>query len=115
MFRSRNSSLKNRRRWKRQRNFTRRSKRDFPLEETANFMKMAFKIFALIGLLAAAFSASGQTDPKSKKPLPTLFIIGDSTVNNSSEGFQGWGNVVGDLFDKTKINVENRARGGRSS
>ena len=46
---------------------------------------------------------------------PTLYLVGDSTVNNSGEGFQGWGNVVGDLFDQTKINVVNRARGGRSS
>ncbi|HTK38594.1 MAG TPA: rhamnogalacturonan acetylesterase [Pyrinomonadaceae bacterium] len=60
----------------------------------------------------------GQNRPKtgsSKAQLPTLFIIGDSTVNNSGEGFQGWGNVIGELFDKAKINIENRARGGRSS
>jgi lysophospholipase L1-like esterase len=77
------------------------------------------KFFAFMLLGCLALTASGQTtkvsDSKSKKPLPTLFIIGDSTVNNSGEGFQGWGNVVGDLFDKTKINIENRARGGRSS
>ncbi len=76
---------------------------------------LVIKIFSFILLGVLAFAASGQTDSKSKKNLPTLFIIGDSTVNNSGEGFQGWGNVIGDLFDKTKINVENRARGGRSS
>ncbi len=75
--------------------------------------RLYIKIFAF--LLLAAFSAAGQTDSKKAKPLPTLYIIGDSTVNNSGEGFQGWGNVVGDLFDRTKINIENRARGGRSS
>src|SRR5262245_47329962 len=47
--------------------------------------------------------------------LPTLFIIGDSTVSNSDSGAQGWGNVIGEYFDKAKINVQNRARGGRSS
>jgi lysophospholipase L1-like esterase len=80
---------------------------------------LVIKIFAFILLGFSAFSASGQTtkvnDSKSKKPLPTLFIIGDSTVNNSGEGMVGWGNVIGELFDKTKINIENRARGGRSS
>jgi lysophospholipase L1-like esterase len=77
------------------------------------------KIFAVILLSFAAFSVSGQSkkvnDKQNKKGLPTLFIIGDSTVNNSGEGMQGWGNVIGDLFDKTKIRIENRARGGRSS
>jgi sialate O-acetylesterase len=47
--------------------------------------------------------------------LPTLFLIGDSTVNNSGFGQQGWGTPIAGLFDKTKINVVNRARGGRSS
>lgn len=80
-------------------------------------MKLVIKYSAFILIVLAAFAVSGQKpdDAKSKKPLPTVFIIGDSTVNNSGEGFQGWGNVVGDLFDKTKITIENRARGGRSS
>ena len=46
---------------------------------------------------------------------PTLFIIGDSTVHNTSNGLQGWGDVIGSKFDETKIRVVNRARGGRSS
>lgn len=63
-----------------------------------------------------SFLAIAQSKPAgSSAPVPTLFIIGDSTVNNSSEGFQGWGNVIGEMFDTSKINVVNRARGGRSS
>lgn len=46
---------------------------------------------------------------------PTLYIIGDSTVNNSSKGLLGWGDPIARFFDQTKIRVENRARGGRSS
>lgn len=46
---------------------------------------------------------------------PTLFIIGDSTVKTPTEGQQGWGDPIADLFDQKKIKVENRARGGRSS
>ena len=76
-----------------------------------------FFAFVLLGgtALVGSLQAQKKTGSKSEKPLPSLFIIGDSTVNNSGEGFQGWGNVIGDLFDKTKINIVNRARGGRSS
>jgi len=47
--------------------------------------------------------------------LPKLFLVGDSTVNNSSGNFRGWGNVLAEYFDPTKIEVVNKARGGRSS
>lgn len=46
---------------------------------------------------------------------PTLFIIGDSTVRNSTEGQMGWGDPLGQHFDSSKIQVINRAIGGRSS
>jgi lysophospholipase L1-like esterase len=52
---------------------------------------------------------------QAKSRLPTLFIIGDSTVNNHTAGLMGWGDPIASLFDKTKITVDNRARGGRSS
>lgn len=63
----------------------------------------------VMGFLLASTSAAAQ------QRLPTLFIIGDSTVRNSSQGLQGWGDVIGETFDQTRIKVENRARGGRSS
>src|SRR5437899_4980413 len=51
--------------------------------------------------------------------LPTLFIIGDSTVRNGQgdgrNGQWGWGDIVGEYFDQAKINVVNWALGGRSS
>jgi lysophospholipase L1-like esterase len=51
--------------------------------------------------------------------LPTLFIVGDSTVRNGhgdgAHGQWGWGEPIADLFDTSKINVVNRAIGGRSS
>jgi lysophospholipase L1-like esterase len=50
-----------------------------------------------------------------QQQVPTLFIIGDSTVKNSTEGLQGWGDPIASLFDQSRIKVENRARGGRSS
>jgi len=49
------------------------------------------------------------------RPVPVLFLIGDSTVHNADEGLKGWGDVVGKFFDTNKIRIENHARGGRSS
>ena len=47
--------------------------------------------------------------------LPTLIIAGDSTANKGSDAWhRGWAAVLIDYFDTTKINVVNRARGGRS-
>lgn len=51
--------------------------------------------------------------------LPTLWIIGDSTVRNGQDtggnGQWGWGNPIRSYFDETKINIQNRAMGGTSS
>jgi len=51
--------------------------------------------------------------------LPTLFLIGDSTVRNGAgDGANkqwGWGEPIAAYFDPAKITVLNRARGGRSS
>lgn len=46
--------------------------------------------------------------------LPTLWIAGDSTVKCNSP-MRGWGQDLGGFFDPMKINVVNRAIGGRSS
>jgi len=45
--------------------------------------------------------------------LPTVFIAGDSTANNANH--RGWGDPIAKYFDLTRINVANRARGGRSA
>ncbi|MDX6712834.1 MAG: hypothetical protein QOH96_3850, partial [Blastocatellia bacterium] len=59
----------------------------------------------------APAAQSGTINPK----LPTLFVVGDSTANNNANGGRGWGDPFMAYFDPTKINVLNRARGGRSS
>jgi len=46
---------------------------------------------------------------------PTLWIIGDSTVRNQTAGQQGWGDPLVAEFDPARIEVVNRAIGGRSS
>jgi lysophospholipase L1-like esterase len=58
--------------------------------------------------------------PEPRDPaLPTLFLIGDSTVRNGrgdgSNGQWGWGEPLVDRFDTGKVNVVNRAVGGLSS
>lgn len=46
--------------------------------------------------------------------LPTLYIAGDSTARSNAP-LRGWGSEIGAFFDPAKINVVNRAIGGRSS
>ena len=73
-------------------------------------------LLTFVSLVAMAVSTAAAADqtPESA-PKPTLFLIGDSTVNNGTKGLQGWGKPIAALFDENKIKVENRARGGRSS
>ncbi len=52
---------------------------------------------------------------KKSDELPTLWIIGDSTVKVGTPGQRGWGEEISPYFDEAKINVVNRAIGGRSS
>ena len=46
--------------------------------------------------------------------LPTLYIAGDSTARSDTP-LRGWGSEIGAFFDSAKINVVNRAIGGRST
>ena len=47
--------------------------------------------------------------------LPTLIIAGDSTADKGPDAWhRGWAAPLVDYFDTSKINVVNRARGGRS-
>ncbi len=52
-----------------------------------------------------------------KKGCPVLFTIGDSTVRNEDkgDGMWGWGSVIAELMDTTRISVENHAMAGRSA
>lgn len=63
----------------------------------------------------ADLGLTGPADPN----LPSLILVGDSTVRNGhgkgSDGLWGWGAPIADLFDPAKINVVNRAIGGLSS
>ena len=94
-------------------------------------MRYPFLILSLFGFLAFA-RADTATKPIAPAPdlalnpaaviaplnpnLPTIFVAGDSTAaKNNGNPIQGWGLPFADYFDLTKVNVANRARGGRSS
>ncbi|MDR3458386.1 MAG: GDSL-type esterase/lipase family protein [Verrucomicrobiae bacterium] len=51
--------------------------------------------------------------------LPSLFLIGDSTVRNGTGlgvgGQWGWGDKIAVFFDTSKLNVVNRALGGTTA
>jgi lysophospholipase L1-like esterase len=78
--------------------------------------------------LTAFLSAQGAAIPSvdeallalpANPKLHTFWIIGDSTVRNGegdgANGQWGWGDEIAPYFNTAKINVVNRALGGRSS
>jgi lysophospholipase L1-like esterase len=75
--------------------------------------KVSLQIFVSLFLVSALSSFF------LKKEKPVFYIIGDSTVKNGSGtgkgGLWGWGSLIADYFDTTKISVQNHAIGGRSS
>ncbi len=84
----------------------------------------ALLVLILVGVAGGHGLAPGQptlaqtsaTPQASLNPkLPTIFVAGDSTANNHTNGALGWGDPFISYFDATKVNVVNRARGGRSS
>jgi lysophospholipase L1-like esterase len=61
-----------------------------------------------------------DVQPRSDSTRPTLYAIGNSTVRtgtrgDGSNGQWGWGAPIADFFDRSRLNVENRALGGTSS
>jgi lysophospholipase L1-like esterase len=67
-------------------------------------------VVGLFAVISVCHYANGQNDR-----IPTIYIAGDSTAANGVEGARGWGRHLHRFFDPSKVRVENRARGGRSS
>lgn len=86
---------------------------------------LRFMLLGLAGGLAWAQTPSGAPADLPENPapkmaelnpaLPTIFVAGDSTAARNGKDKEGWGVPFPDYFDPTKVNVANRARGGRSS
>jgi lysophospholipase L1-like esterase len=91
-----------------------------------------FFLFHSIAHAQAPLPAAVNTDPAKAQvvlpepanpALPSLVLIGDSTVRNGHDDGQGkgptgqwgWGNPIANYFDTSKVNVVNRAVGGLSS
>src|SRR5262252_1979835 len=71
------------------------------------------------GLVPGSPMLNRSQSGASSARIPTLFIIGDSTVRNGrgdgAGGQWGWGDLIAPFFDQSKINIVNSAIGGRSS
>jgi lysophospholipase L1-like esterase len=93
---------------------------------------LLFFLFHSIAHAQAPLPAAVNTDPAKAQvvlpepanpALPSLVLIGDSTVRNGHDDGQGkgpagqwgWGNPIANYFDTSKVNVVNRAVGGLSS
>ncbi|WBS04184.1 GDSL-type esterase/lipase family protein [Pseudoduganella sp. SL102] len=91
-----------------------------------------FLLFQSVVHAQAPLPPAANTDPAKAQvvlpepanpALPSLILIGDSTVRNGHDDGQskgpagqwGWGNPIANYFDTSKINVVNRAVGGLSS
>jgi len=68
------------------------------------------RLFSLVILFFAASSFLLISGEK-----PTLYIIGDSTVRNTNRPQCGWGEMISEFLDTTRIRVSNQAMAGRST
>ena len=90
-------------------------------------LKTFLNLILSFAVLASNQSLAQTQGPRPGRPLPepanqklpSLFLIGDSTVRNGegngSNGQWGWGGPIAGYFNSKKINVVNRALGGLSS
>lgn len=84
---------------------------------------LSFLLGSLPGFLFAAKDDARPVEDANKQELqqvanpklPTLWLVGDSTVKVGTPKQRGWGDEIAAFFDTEKINVVNRAIGGRSS
>jgi lysophospholipase L1-like esterase len=100
----------------------------FPLGLIPRTMLRCFPLFIATALTMSAQTptpapdlqsnaSSSPSGPAALNPdLPTIFIAGDSTAaRGRPPRQQGWGVPFADYFDLSKVNIVNRAIGGRSS
>ncbi len=70
-------------------------------------MKKSLFVVSLF-MIASAFLLKEQHKP-------VLYIIGDSTVRNTNRPQCGWGEMISELLDTSRIKVSNQAMAGRST
>ncbi len=74
----------------------------------------AWIVTTLAAAAGQAPSPATRAVPDDLAP-PSLFLVGDSTVQTTTAGQLGWGTAIGHYLDAAKMRVVNRALGGRSS
>ena len=72
------------------------------MKHTIKWIGMALTAFLLISFVK-------------KQNKPTIYLIGDSTVKNSNKEYWGWGSLLPELLDTTRVRVDNHAMAGRST
>jgi len=72
-------------------------------------------VFRVVLLTIGMAMAAGWGTGTARAELPTLWLIGDSTVKNGTKDQRGWGEEIAVFFDPAKVTVQNKALGGRSS
>jgi lysophospholipase L1-like esterase len=65
----------------------------------------------IITLMIIAFAGLAFVEQQK----PTIYLIGDSTTHNSDKETWGWGSIIPNYFDLSKISIENDAMAGRST
>ncbi|ATC65788.1 lysophospholipase [Nibricoccus aquaticus] len=77
---------------------------------------LLFPLSLLTPGLAQSLDTQSSVPSTLNPALPTIFIAGDSTAATVDHPLQqGWGAPFAAFFDPAKVNVDNRAKGGRSS
>jgi lysophospholipase L1-like esterase len=83
------------------------------------YLPCCFALLISFASIASAQTRRASLEPPINPNLPTLWLIGDSTMLNGADtgnnGQWGWGNPIHGFFDQTKINVQNNGAGGTSS
>lgn len=77
------------------------------------------KTYVLAGLALISAVALTAFINKQQNPKPVLYVIGDSTVQNSDgngrNDYWGWGSLLYPYFDTTRLAIRNHAKAGTST
>jgi lysophospholipase L1-like esterase len=74
-------------------------------------MHFMYRLF----LLSVIFVVTNVLSNAAEQNLPHLYICGDSTAAKNKLPIIGWGEMLKDYLDTSHVQIENRARGGRSA
>ena|GEM_PF-854204 len=82
---------------------------------------VVYHFYCAVGDQGRVIALATSRDLRAEPPAPpadrrpTLWLIGDSTVQTTTPGQMGWGTQLPLFFDTNAVRIVNRARGGRSS